>query len=148
MMSRHLVRSSPMNLDARLANRRNVGEGRRALGPANAENAELAAEMKAHGRADIVEKHVDSVAHDILQRRRGAAIGNMHHPGAGQFLEQDCREMRRRPVSLRGKRDFARIGSGVGDQLLNRLRRKIRTDIKHIRCGAEHGDRHQIGGTI
>ena len=60
----------------------------------------------------------------VADRRRLAAVGHVHHAGAGHRLEQLAGKMSGAAVARRCHVDLAGIGLGVGDELDDGLRRK------------------------
>ena len=56
-----------------------------------------------HHRGDVVEEQVDAPGDEVLDRGRGAAIGDMHEIEAGRALEQLGGEMGRGAMAGRRK---------------------------------------------
>ena len=65
-------------------------------------------------------------AEQIIQRRRHAPIGDMHHVDAGHHLEQLARNMAAGGGARRRHVEFAGMGLGVGDEFGKRLGRNRR----------------------
>jgi len=77
------------------------------------------------GRRELHENQIDMAGDEVVERRAGAAVGNMRHLGAGDRHEQLGCQMRGRADALRGIIELARIGLGIGHEFLRRLRREI-----------------------
>src|SRR5262249_60894365 len=63
----------------------------------------------------------DRTPHEIVKRRRPAAVGHMHQLGAGLFHEQLDREIVERGGASRAEGELARPRLGVVDELLDRI---------------------------
>jgi len=61
---------------------------------------------------------LDVPAQHVAHRRTDAAIGNVHEIDAGLALEQFDREMGDRARSGRAEIDLARMGAGIGDEIV------------------------------
>ena len=81
---------------ARFAQGRHLREQLRPLGRGDGENFRLAAAMHRHRRAEIVEEQIDIAGENVGQRRAGAAVGHVHHLGAGLLREHHAGQMRGR----------------------------------------------------
>ena len=64
-------------------------------------------------------------ADQVLHRRPGAAIRHVLGIGAHRLVEHDAAEMRGRADAGRAVVQLARIGLGIGDELLERVGRKF-----------------------
>ena len=82
--------------------------------------------------------------HDVLNRRRGAAIGHEHHLRRRRLQEGDGAQVRRRADAGVGKLELVRLRLGEGDDLAHGLgRQRVRADERQRRAGAEH-DRAEV----
>ena len=99
---------------------RNVGRALAARGRIHRQDADLAGAVEAEQRAAEVRRHHrDMAAGEIGDAGRRALVGNVHDVGrADQLLEQLARQIGQRAGAGRAVGQLARIGLGVGDQLL------------------------------
>jgi hypothetical protein len=93
----------------RLGCRRHIGHLRRALLVEHRQDFDLAVAPQRQSRRHIAEEQVDVAAQDVLEHQRLAAIGHVHHAGAGQGHEHVGGEVRRRAVALAAVDDLAGI---------------------------------------
>ena len=56
--------------------------------------------MQRHRGGERIEEHVDVAGDEIVERGRGAAIGNMHHLDARTDLELRAAQVRGRAAAL------------------------------------------------
>ena len=129
---------------ARFGHRRQVGRERRARGGRHRQRLQLAGLDLRRGVGEVVEHELDVAGEQRLRRRRAALVRNVDDVGAGVDLEQLAGEMPGAAVAARTERQLARIGLGVGDELLDRIHRQRRVDHQHVRRGGEQRDRHEI----
>ena len=104
-------------LDSRLGHRRHLRQLRAALVRRDGDRAHLAALDVRQHRGHGVEAHLHLAAHQIDQRRRTAAVGNVGDEGAGRFLEQFGRDVLRAARAAGGVVQFAGLLPGQLDQL-------------------------------
>ena len=120
---------------AGLRHGRHVGRSRaQRLCRGHCQRAHLAARELLLGQRHDVEHHVDVAGHQILQRRRGAAI--VHDARCrGRASCLNCSPARWPELPMPGDAggELAGIGLDVGDQLLRRLRRHRRMHDQHVR---------------
>ena len=100
------------------------------------------------GALQRIEEHIDIAGHQIGQRGLRAVVGHVHHLDAAKHFELAAGQMRGRADALRGERKLARIGLAVGDQLLHRLRWKIRPHRQHVGDLGKQCHRHEFGRII
>ena len=110
----------------RVGDRRQVGQRRIALDRRDPERAQAAGLDVRQQHRDGVDRHLHVAGEQVLQRRAGAAIGDMHDVDPGHHLEQLARQMRARADAGAGEIELAGIGLGVGDQLGDGLDRQAR----------------------
>ena len=67
-----------------------------------------------------------SAAGEQVVQRVGALVGNVLRLGADALAEHEARQVRRRADAGRAVVQLARVGLGVGDELVERLRRQRR----------------------
>src|SRR5262249_59374096 len=67
----------------------------------------------------------DRAAHEVVERRRAAAIRHVNQLGAGLFHEQLDREIVERRGAGRAEGELARARLGVIDELLDRVHRRL-----------------------
>jgi len=83
----------------------------------------------------------DEIVHDL----RRAAVGHVRDRRAGAACEQGGGQVRRGADALRAVVDLVGIGLGVGDQLADRARRKIRAHHQDDRDLRHDDDRLECG---
>ena len=93
---------------------------------------------------ELVEHHIDMTGDQVVERRRRALIGHMDELGVRDRLEQLSGQVRRGADALRGVVEPARIGLGVGDQLLHRLGGEIGSHHQDVRNMRHDGDRYEL----
>ncbi len=108
---------------AGFGNGRHVGQLGRALGRGDGDGAQLARAHVLDGRGHVVEHDRDLVAQEVRHGRRTALVGHVLHVHLGHALEQLARQVDGTAAARRAEVDLARVGLGVGDQLLHRLER-------------------------
>ena len=92
----------------------------------------------------LVEHDIDAAGHQILHRRRAAAIGHEAEARAGDLLEIHAGDLRAAGgADGRGLR-LIWIGLEPGDQLAHVLRRKILARDDDLRRVGEKRDRRKI----
>ncbi|MNN31228.1 hypothetical protein D3C81_1449080 [compost metagenome] len=72
----------------------------------------------------------------------------MNRLDAGLQVQQLARQMRAAAVARRGEIEFARMGPGVADQLLQRAGLDGRIHHQHVWRRREHGHRHEVARLI
>ena len=100
-----------------IADRRHIGQIRRACRGCDAERTQPAVLDLIDLRVEVVEHDVDLALHQRDRRRPGAAIGHVLHLHAGHLLEQFARDVNRGTQPAGGVVDLAGIGLGVGYEL-------------------------------
>ena len=129
------------DLVAGLGKRRHVRQHRRARCAGGRQDADLASLVQRQVRAD---RNVggDLAAEQILDRRRRALIGHMHHVESGGAGEQGANEMVAAARARRAVGGVPGVGPAPGDELRQRLDvvRHFRTDgeIEADRADARH----------
>src|SRR5262245_31828372 len=103
-----------------LADRRNVGGDRRALGRRHRDAANGAAAVLRQHALQVREHGIDAAGHEVVHGGASAAIGHVGHLDAGHALEQLAREMRRGTDAGGGEADLARVLLGLVDELGHR----------------------------
>ena len=79
----------------RFRNRRIVGRQRVALRRRHTKRFELSAAHQIDHSRNIAKHQIDLTRHQIIERRPGSAIGDMHHVGTRSALEDLTRQMDR-----------------------------------------------------
>ncbi len=94
---------------------------------------------------DVDGRHRDLAGDKIGDARAGAAVGHVGDIGsADDLLEQFAGELRHGAGAGRAVGQLVGIGLGVGDELLERLRRHGRMDHDSVRRDGEDRDRREI----
>lgn len=96
--------------------------------------------------AQPVEHHVDIAGNQVLQRRAGAAVGNVGDEGIGLLLEELTGEVVRSSAARRAVVEFARTAfDQVQKLLVARHRNLARVDNQHLGHPGHQDQRHEIG---
>src|SRR5215510_16459742 len=121
----------------------NVGRRGEPRGRIDGEDTKLAGSMQRHDlRGDVREDDGDLTAEEVVHGWRNAAIGNVQNvEPAGALLEQLRRNVSYGADAARAVGQSARIGRGIGDQLVDRADRERRVDRDRGRGGGH--DRHR-----
>ncbi len=131
------------HLEARhgLADGRDIGHRRVARFLHDGEHADLAAVEVRHRARETEERDLDVAADEIVDGGAAAAIGHVQDVDAGFLAQQLAGKVVRRADAGGAVVDLARIGPGIGDQLGDRMRGKIRMhgEADDVRAGIDDG---------
>jgi hypothetical protein len=131
-----------------LAQRRQVGELRAAIGAGHRQRLHPAgADLFDAGR-QVVEHELDVARQELDRGWPGATEGHVDELGAGELGEPHRREVRRLADAVIAAGELARIGAQMGDQFRDRVRRHRRVQHQHVRPADHVRDRQQTLGTV
>jgi hypothetical protein len=86
--------------------------------------------------------------HEIVERRWPAAVGHVHHPGAGLLHEQLDGEIVERRGTGRAEGELARPRHGIVDELLHRVHRRLVVDDHGGGVFGRAGDRDGVAQRV
>ena len=95
-------------------------------------------------RGHAADHYLDVAADEVGDRLTAALVGDVLHVDAGHVVEQFTGQVADAGDTRGGETDFFRIGLGVGDELLEVLRRQRGMGDKNIRGAGDLGDRCEI----
>ena len=120
---------------------RHVGQLRDALWRGDGKRAQPAGLDERQQHAGAFEGHLHVAGDHVGDRRSAALVRHMHDVDAGPRLEHFADQMRQYADAAGGKVHLARIGLGIGDQLLHGIRRHRRIDHEDVGAFADQRDR-------
>ena len=132
-------------LEALLVGGRQVRQQRRALSRQHRDRLDLALVRRRRADRDVIADVVDASGDHVRERRAAALVGHMGDFGdAHDLVQQHAGDMRGRTGAAGRVHHLALVGLGVGDELLEVVRRQVLLGHQQQRRVGDEGHRLEI----